>query len=104
METLRTEKAWHYLDLPIELCRPWTGPKPLGKVPAAVPVLHLWGEEDNALKRSAVEASGKHCEGEYKLVVMPCGHWMMQAAGAACVREILDHAAAHPIGAQAAKL
>ena len=92
------------MRLPWYVRRPWTGSRPLGSVSASVPVLHLWGEEDTALRRGAVEASGEYCEGEYRLAVMQCGHWMMQAAGPACVAEILGHVADHPIGAPGTKL
>lgn len=37
-----------------------------------------WGSEDVALKRGAIDASASYCMGEYSLVVLKCGHWMLQ--------------------------
>jgi len=73
----------------------WVGSKREGIVKP--PVRHLWGKTDNALRRVAVEASVQFCSGGYSLVVIDCGHWMLQEAGSQCVAEILSHVRGHKI-------
>jgi len=73
----------------------WVGSKPEGNV--EVPVTLLWGSKDTALMRSGIEASAGYCTGEYKLVEIDCGHWMLQDKPDECVRETLAFLQQHQI-------
>jgi len=73
----------------------WVGSKPEGDV--HTPVLLLWGSKDAALLRSGIDGSARHCKGEYKLVVVDCGHWMLLEAAEECVRETLGFLQQHKI-------
>jgi pimeloyl-ACP methyl ester carboxylesterase len=45
--------------------------------PIKVPTVLLWGDQDPALGRRAVEETEKHVEGEYRLEVLQgAGHWL----------------------------
>ena len=42
-----------------------------------MPTVLLWGDQDPALGRRAVEETEKHVEGEYRLEVLQgAGHWL----------------------------
>ena len=45
--------------------------------PITMPTTLLWGDQDPALGRSAVEATAKQVQGEYRLEVLQgAGHWL----------------------------
>jgi pimeloyl-ACP methyl ester carboxylesterase len=53
----------------------WDTPIRIG--PIMMPTALLWGDQDPALGRSAVEATAKHVQGEYRLEVLEgAGHWL----------------------------
>ncbi|MFI5283701.1 MAG: alpha/beta fold hydrolase [Candidatus Dormibacterales bacterium] len=48
-----------------------------GDVKVTAPTVLLWGDEDPALGRRAVEETPRHMSGPYRLVVLPgAGHWL----------------------------
>jgi len=53
----------------------WESPIRVG--PITMPTTLLWGDQDPALGRSAVEATAKQVQGEYRLEVLQgAGHWL----------------------------
>jgi pimeloyl-ACP methyl ester carboxylesterase len=53
----------------------WEAPTSIG--PITMPTVLLWGDEDPALGRQAVEATAGHVEGPYRLEVLQgAGHWL----------------------------
>ncbi|MEA2629101.1 MAG: hypothetical protein QOJ10_1561 [Chloroflexota bacterium] len=53
----------------------WEGVTQIG--PITTPTALLWGDQDPALGRTAVEATGKHVKGPYRLEVLEgAGHWL----------------------------
>jgi pimeloyl-ACP methyl ester carboxylesterase len=45
--------------------------------PITMPTTLLWGDQDPALGRTAVEATGNHVKGPYRLEVLEgAGHWL----------------------------
>jgi pimeloyl-ACP methyl ester carboxylesterase len=45
--------------------------------PITMPTALLWGDQDPALGRTAVEATGQHVKGPYRLEVLEgAGHWL----------------------------
>ena len=53
----------------------WETPIRVG--PITMPTTLLWGDQDPALGRSAVEATAKQVQGEYRLEVLQgAGHWL----------------------------
>jgi pimeloyl-ACP methyl ester carboxylesterase len=45
--------------------------------PITMPTVLLWGDQDPALGRRAVEETGQHVQGEYRLEVLEgAGHWL----------------------------
>jgi pimeloyl-ACP methyl ester carboxylesterase len=50
---------------------------PIHVAPIKMPTTLLWGDQDPALGRRAVEATAQHVEGEYRLEVLEgAGHWL----------------------------
>jgi pimeloyl-ACP methyl ester carboxylesterase len=61
--------------------------------PATVklPTLFLWGSEDPAVGRSAVERQRGFMEGPYREVELDAGHWLIEERGPQVIEEVLAH-------------
>jgi pimeloyl-ACP methyl ester carboxylesterase len=60
--------------------------------PIKPPTLLLWGDQDPALGRKAVEATGALVEGPYRLMVLEgAGHWLQFERAAEVSRAIIEH-------------
>jgi pimeloyl-ACP methyl ester carboxylesterase len=63
------------------------------EVKITTPTLLLWGDEDPALGRRAVEATAHHVEGRYRLEVIPgAGHWLQFERPAEVSRSLVQAA------------
>ena len=56
-----------------------------------VPVLFVWGNKDNALKRSGVEWTEDYVTGYYRFVELNAGHWLIQESYEKVQEEIVSH-------------
>lgn len=65
------------------------GRQPVGQV--SVPTLLIWGNQDQAIGRPGVTATPPLMDGPYRLVELDAGHWLIQEAEAAVLRETLAH-------------
>ncbi|MYE82539.1 MAG: alpha/beta hydrolase [Gammaproteobacteria bacterium] len=63
--------------------------EPIGRV--SVPTLMIWGNRDQAIGRPGVTATPPLMDGPYRLVELDAGHWLIQQAEAAVLRETLAH-------------
>ena len=63
--------------------------EPIG--PVSVPTLMIWGNRDQAIGRPGVTATPPLMDGPYRLVELDAGHWLIQEAEAAVLRETLAH-------------
>lgn len=60
--------------------------------PVTAPTLLIWGDQDPALGRRAVEATAGHVEGPYRLEVLEgAGHWLQFEAAEAVSRLLVGH-------------
>ena len=59
--------------------------------PVQHPTLLLWGNEDIAIGRAAVERAAPCMKGPYRLAELDAGHWLVQEAPERVHDEILHH-------------
>ena len=55
------------------------------------PTLIIWGNQDIAIGRVAVEQTAQHMKGPYRLVELNAGHWLVQEEPERVHEEILTH-------------
>ena len=81
-----------------------TGSLPTEGVPTDVlrPTLFIWGNHDDAVGRSAVEAQSAYMQAPYEVVELEAGHWLVEENGERVLPEILAHWAEHGASAEAA--
>jgi pimeloyl-ACP methyl ester carboxylesterase len=61
--------------------------------PIRTPTLLVWGDQDPALGRTAVDATAAHVAGPYRLAVLEgAGHWLQFERPAEVSRLLLEHA------------
>jgi pimeloyl-ACP methyl ester carboxylesterase len=71
----RLTAALNYYRANLGRGRSWEDVTEVG--PITMPTTLLWGDQDPALGRTAVEATGKHVKGPYRLEVLEgAGHWL----------------------------
>ncbi len=62
--------------------------------PIVVPTLYVWSTEDQALGRSAAEATAEYVAGSYRFEVLEgVSHWIPELASEELARLVLDHLA-----------
>lgn len=61
------------------------------------PTLFIWGSNDPAVGRDAVETASRFMTGEYKFLELGEGHWLIQGAFERVRDEIIEHVQSHPI-------
>ena len=71
----RLTAALNYYRANLGRGKAWEAVKEIG--PITMPTALLWGDQDPALGRTAVEATGQHVKGRYRLDVLEgAGHWL----------------------------
>jgi pimeloyl-ACP methyl ester carboxylesterase len=65
--------------------------------PVSTPTLFIWGNQDMAIGRKAVEHAHRHMAGPYKFVELDAGHWLIQEAPERVTEEIITHLRANPL-------
>jgi pimeloyl-ACP methyl ester carboxylesterase len=55
------------------------------------PTLLIWGNQDIAIGRVAVEQTAQYMKGPYRLVELNAGHWLVQEEAERVHEEILTH-------------
>jgi pimeloyl-ACP methyl ester carboxylesterase len=69
---------------------------PLGVI--AVPLLYIWGEEDDTVGRVAAEGTRDFVSGPYRFKTLPgVGHFAVDQAGGRVTELLLAHLARHPV-------
>lgn len=63
--------------------------------PINTPTLLIWGNDDEAISRRAVEMGHDYAKGEYKFVEIDGRHWLMQANYEECRDHIIPHIESH---------
>ncbi len=63
--------------------------------PVDMPTLLIWGGNDVAIGRAAVEAGAARMTGPYDLLELDCGHWIVQETFEQIVGPIAAHLKAH---------
>ena len=67
----------------------------LARVPSVhVPTLYLWGSGDQALGRSAAEATSRFVDAAYRFIESDAPHWLPEERTADVVDALVDHLAA----------
>ena len=61
------------------------------------PTLLIWGSQDMAIGRTAVERTAQYMKGPYRLVELNAGHWLVQEEPERVHDEILRHLRANPL-------
>ncbi len=59
------------------------------------PVQFLWGNDDMAVSRKAVEMQVKYLKGNFREVELDAGHWLMEDAGPVVVESVVDFIRKH---------
>jgi len=59
--------------------------------PVSHPALLIWGNQDMAVGRAAVERTEQYMKGPYRLVELNAGHWLIQEEPESVYNEILVH-------------
>ena len=59
--------------------------------PVSHPTLLIWGNQDIAIGRAAVERTAQYMKGPYRLVELDAGHWLIQEEPGSAYNEILAH-------------
>ena len=55
-----------------------------------VPATYVWGTEDFALGRAAAEKTEEYCDGPYRFLELPAGHWLPETCTDAVAEAIID--------------
>ncbi len=63
-----------------------------------VPTLLIWGNQDGAIGRAGVDGTPPYMKGEYRLVELDAGHWLIQEQTDRVLEETMTHIKAHPSG------
>jgi pimeloyl-ACP methyl ester carboxylesterase len=66
---------------------PFSGRPPLGRI--SVPTTYIWGRNDFALARHAVELTADYVSGPYEVVELDAGHWLPETKPDAVADAIL---------------
>jgi len=61
------------------------------------PTLLIWGNQDIAIGRAAVEQTAQYMKGPYRLAELNAGHWLVQEAPERVHEEILRHLRANAL-------
>jgi len=61
------------------------------------PTLLIWGNQDIAVGRVAIERTAQYMKGPYRLAELDAGHWLVQEAPERVHDEILGHLRANPL-------
>jgi pimeloyl-ACP methyl ester carboxylesterase len=61
------------------------------------PTLLIWGSQDMAIGRVAVERTAQFMKGPYRLVELNAGHWLIQEEPERVHEEILTHLRSNPL-------
>ena len=64
--------------------------------PVDIPTLLLWGKDDPAVRRSTVELAAPLMTGDYRVVELDAGHWLVDERPDEVFVETLTHIRAHP--------
>jgi pimeloyl-ACP methyl ester carboxylesterase len=72
-------------------------PPSFGFGPVATPTVLLWGRDDPYALRLSVESAAKLMTGEYRVVELAAGHWLVQQCPEAVRDEISAHLGTHSI-------
>lgn len=59
--------------------------------PVSHPTQLIWGNQDMAVGRAAVERTEQYMKGSYRLVELNAGHWLIQEEPENVYNEILVH-------------
>jgi pimeloyl-ACP methyl ester carboxylesterase len=75
-----------------------SGSLPTSGLPTDVqrPTLFVWGNADEAVGRSAVEAQRAYLKAGYEEIELDAGHWLLEEQGERVIPEILEHWSAPP--------
>lgn len=65
--------------------------------PIATPTLFLWGANDPAVRRRSVDLALPRMAGEYRMVELDAGHWVVDERPDEVFVETLQHIRAHPL-------
>ena len=65
--------------------------------PVLHPTLLIWGNQDIAVGRVAVERTAPYMKGPYRLVELNAGHWLVQEEPERVHDEILSHLKSNPL-------
>jgi pimeloyl-ACP methyl ester carboxylesterase len=65
--------------------------------PVARPTLFLWGRDDPAVRRRSVELAAARMTGDYRVVELDAGHWVVDERPDEVRHELLQHLRAHPV-------
>ncbi len=69
-----------------------------GVIPdVTTPSLFVWGTEDPAIQRVAVERGAAYVMGPFRFVELNAGHWLVQEQPDAVLAAILEHLRANPL-------
>ncbi len=61
----------------------------------STPTLFIWGNEDQAVGRAAIDAMSEFMKGPYRNVELNAGHWMMVDDQPRIVEEVVAHVSHH---------
>ena len=56
-----------------------------------VPTLFIWGNQDPAVGRVAIDAMSEYMRGPYRRIELDAGHWLMEDERERVVAEMLAH-------------
>jgi pimeloyl-ACP methyl ester carboxylesterase len=65
--------------------------------PVATPTVLLWGRDDPYVRRRSVELAAPLMTGEYRMVEVDAGHWVVQEQPTLVLDELRAHLTRHPI-------
>jgi len=71
--------------------------------PVATPTLMIWGNQDTAIGRVAVNAAADYMKGPYRFVELDAGHWLVQEAPSRVAGEVVAHLARNRAAEPAAR-
>ena len=56
-----------------------------------VPTLFIWGNNDPAVSRYAVETQKKFIQGHFEEIELDAGHWLLETRAEKIIKPIKDH-------------